>query len=78
MISDPNKKSGRFTDIQTDKRIHEILTDERDTVSEKDISNVKTDIALEVPLTPEEVEGKIRDDEDPEINSVWNIEEGEN
>ena len=77
MIADPNK-SGRYTDKQTDKRVHEILTDENDTVSEKDISNIKTDVVPEEPLSPDEVEGKIRDDEDPRIDTVWNIEEGDN
>lgn len=39
------KDDQRFTDIQTDKRNHEHLRNEKDQITEADIRNVKTDLA---------------------------------
>lgn len=77
----------KFIDQQTDKRVHEILSNEKDEVTESDINNVKTDVTENVPLTPgEKVPGKnplknnkLEDDTDPEVdNSSWNVLEGDN
>ncbi len=83
-LQDRNKK---FKDEGTDKRIHEILSNENTTVSEQDISNIITDSAITEHDSAKDPENKaqkkagdkkIRDDDDPEIdNDSWNILEGE-
>lgn len=45
----PTNKDRRFIDEQTNKRIHEHLTNESDRVSEEDIRNVKTDFSYNSP-----------------------------
>lgn len=39
------KDDQRFTDVQTDKRNHEHLRNEKDEITEEDIRNVKTDVS---------------------------------
>ena len=39
-----NESSHRFTDEQTDKRMHEHIMNEKDVISEDDIRNIKTDM----------------------------------
>ncbi|MEO5893493.1 MAG: hypothetical protein ABIQ31_24785 [Ferruginibacter sp.] len=39
------QENKKFNDDQTDKRIHEHLANENDSISEEDINNVKTDVA---------------------------------
>ena len=83
-LQDKNKK---FKDERTDKRVHEILSDENTTVTEQDISNIITDSAITEHNSAKDVENKaqrkagnkkIKDDDDPEIdNDSWNILEGE-
>jgi len=80
-----NKKP--FIDEHTDKRIHEHLSNEKDSISEEDIRNVKTGVDAEpeedITTTgkPEIVnegtekpgEEIIKDNSDPEIDTSWNI-----
>ena len=70
----------RFTDEQTDKRIHQHLTNENDQITEEDISNIKTDVVLPEEENHEESEEekmekkhKIKDNEDSDIDTSWNI-----
>ena len=46
------EESKRFSDEQTDKRIHEVLTNENDGISEQDIKNVRTDVNALDPVSP--------------------------
>ncbi|MFT3910776.1 MAG: hypothetical protein QM737_15270 [Ferruginibacter sp.] len=71
-----------FSDEQTDKRIHEHLSNEKDEISEDDIRNVKTDQIIENnddESMPDKLIGddleiqKVKDNEDPEIDSSWDI-----
>ncbi|CAN5273168.1 hypothetical protein BH11BAC5_BH11BAC5_21690 [soil metagenome] len=39
------KDDQRFTDVQTDKRNHEHLRNEKDEITEEDIRNVKTNVS---------------------------------
>ncbi|MEO5888921.1 MAG: hypothetical protein ABIQ31_01650 [Ferruginibacter sp.] len=41
----PLEKNNLFKDVQTQKRIHEHLTNQNDLISDEDISNVKTNVA---------------------------------
>ena len=77
----------RFSDKQTDKRIHEVLTNEKDEVSEEDINNIRTDVeATDLVSPPRNIDPsdknsaehkEVRDDSDPRIeNDSWNILEG--
>lgn len=82
--------NGRFTDPQTDKRIHEHLNNESDQITEQDIKNVRTDVAdpnenirsTKMPPTkdiPEEEEkdsNELKDNNDPGIGTSWNMLEG--
>ena len=84
-VQDEDKK---FKDELTDKKVHEILSDENATVSEQDISNIITDSAITEHHTAKDGETKaqkkagqkkVRDDEDPEIdNNSWGVLEEEN
>ena len=83
-LEEENKK---FKDERTDKKVHEILSNENATVSEQDISNIITDSAIIEHNSAKDHENraqkmtndkKLRDDEDPEIdNDSWNILEEE-
>ncbi len=65
-------------DPGTDKRIHEILNNESDSVSEEDINNIRTDVGNQGENSTSGIED-IKDDEDPEIdNTSWNVLEGDN
>ena len=76
--TDLNGNEKRFTDEVTDKRIHELLSNEKDDVTEDDIKNIRTDVEIREEHVPNENE-KIKDDTDPEIdNTSWNVLEGDN
>ncbi len=71
-----------FNDEQTDKRIHEHLSNEKDEITEDDIKNVKTDVIAgdnDNESTPDKLIGddlemqKVKDNDDPEIDSSWDI-----
>ncbi len=49
-----DNRKRRFKDEQTDKRIHEHLVNEGDSISEKDIENVRTDEGITVANEKEE------------------------
>ena len=78
-----HEKNKKFKDERTDKRVHEILSNENTTVSEQDISNIITDSAITEHDSAKDTENKdqkkaadrkIRNDDDPEIdNDSWNI-----
>ena len=85
--NDPNANM-RFKDEQTGKRVHEILEDESDEVSEQDIRNIRTDVGVKQPDTLSDEtaahlphgkaedfpdEKKIEDDSDPSIDTSWNV-----
>lgn len=77
----PEQQSFPIKDEQTDKRIHEHLSNEEDEITEDDIRNIVT----EMPVSREEELAKedelqadeddvIKDDEDPRIeNDSWNV-----
>ena len=84
----PAEKDKPFKDDQTEKRIHEHLTNEKDQISDEDIDNVKTNIAGETSNgSPQAAENKSpvnkqsetpgstkKDDgEEPRIETPWNI-----
>ena len=72
----------KFIDQQTDRRVHELLLNEKDEVTEQDINNIKTDVTEDEGMVTTEVplmKAKIKDDSDPETdNSSWNVLEGDN
>ncbi len=77
----------KFIDLQTDRRVHEILSNEKDEVTEADIINIKTDVTENMPVNSADKmrsknplkNNKLEDDTDPEIdNSSWNVLEGDN
>ena len=78
----PAADETKFSDKQTDKRIHEVLMNEEDHITEQDISNIRTDVdnntgdtpTTEEQLGKEKEPGKLKGDTDPEIdNDSWNI-----
>ncbi|WP_255153834.1 hypothetical protein [Ferruginibacter sp. HRS2-29] len=74
-----------FSDEQTDERIHQLLTDPNDEVTEEDIRNVRTDIGTKSATPPAsstplpDNTGKAAenlepgDPNDPGIETPWNI-----
>jgi len=74
-----------FTDQHTDARIHQLLSDPKDEVTEDDIRNVRTDIGTKSATPPasstplpdntgkaaENLEPK--DPNDPGVETPWNI-----
>ncbi len=78
------EKKKKFTDVQTDKRNYEHLTDENDVISEEDINNIKTDESITIAndtesAIPEELPQENEKDKkedgnnDPGIQTSWNI-----
>ncbi|MEJ7587792.1 MAG: hypothetical protein WKI04_09565 [Ferruginibacter sp.] len=81
------EKNKPFNDDETEKRIHEHLSNEKDVISDKDIENVNTEIgtegaieqAIEEEDLPEREKNKKPgnsnngDDEEPRIETAWNI-----
>ncbi|MEJ7610875.1 MAG: hypothetical protein WKF88_06825 [Ferruginibacter sp.] len=85
--TDPGKHE-RFKDEQTDKRVHEILGNESDEVTEQDIRNIRTDVGVKATENASDEtaahlpdgkaeefpeEKKIEDDSDPSIDTSWNV-----
>jgi len=68
-------------DEQTDKRMHEHLSNENDEITEDDIRNIITDMPVtqaEEVAKEEELEANeddvVKDDTDPQIeNDSWNV-----
>jgi hypothetical protein len=75
----------RFKDQRTDDRIHQLLSNENDEVTEDDIRNVRTDIGTDSATPPappaplQEDTGKAaeeidpKDPNDPGIETPWNM-----
>ncbi len=79
--AEPNESLKPF-DEQTDRRIHEHLSNEHDVISEDDIRNIKTSIEGSGPIngdpdapTIKNIKGKkLKNDLDPELdNDSWGI-----
>jgi len=80
-----NEKSRRYTDDQTDKRNHEHLSNEQDSISEADIRNVKTDESITVSKDGANGQKKnkkktaathrntVNNNSSPSIETPWNI-----
>ena len=78
-----------YIDEHTEERIQEHLTNEDDVITEEDIANAPTGIVVGKLLEPEELpeekkealeeeikmeeHKKVRDNEDPDIDTPWNI-----
>lgn len=85
--NDASAHSRRYVDTQTDKRMHEHMSNEDDEITEQDISNIKTDFDFDNPPVSVEEPGdesgesddekvldkKVEDNDDSSIDTSWNV-----
>ena len=85
--NNPSAYSRRYVDTQTDKRMHEHMSNQDDEITEQDISNIKTDFDFDNPPVGVEASGaksgesddekvldkKVEDNDDSSIDTSWNV-----
>lgn len=85
--NDKSAHSRRYVDTQTDKRMHEHMSNQNDEITEQDISNIKTDFDFDNPPLSVETSGderqesdnekvlekKVEDNDDSSIDTSWNV-----
>ena len=70
----------QYKDERTEKKIHDHLNNENDVITEEDIANAPVGLVHKEPHPVESAgepklpeENKVKDNEDPDIDTSWNV-----